>query len=377
VLDTQQRDIHIIGTVRTTSTKQGMNRVARRFKRRLRTLTTCEVKRPGWVIELVENRASNPYLVTSRESRMSRNDAAGKLLPPLVWPLWEPPRYRPAPGVTLTPAMLQLPYAAEAAEAWPILRGIVDDPEIEVREDLDLLAGIPDADDTAWFSWWRPWHYADLEADALLAEVERIYELTGGRVTFQWEGPLQTVAIAEAPRRLQPVIADKVMRRACAFIARTPKGSRWIAHLCRGNKLDTPIVGLKDAGPLVEAGNAFNANFPHKDHFLDGITYPFGDRFNLPTSRKFYLPTKDVDLTLGVRPMAGLVRAGVGPWDKSLDLHRKAHYTVEEVADCGLWIVTSPCGWSRQSEGATTETMDLHMSVATGTNSRTPSPTPR
>lgn len=377
MLDTE-RDIHVIGTVRAASTKQGMNVVSRRFKRRIRTLTTCEVHRPNWVIEMIEARAGNPHLTTSRASRMSRNDSKGRVLPPLVWPVWEPPRYRPAPGVQLTPAMLELPYAAEVAEAWPVFCDIAGNPRIGVREDLTLQQGVPDPDNVAWFSWWRPWHYYDAEADAALAEIERIYALTEGRVTFQWEGPLQTVAIAEAPRRLQPIIADKLMKRACAFIARTPKGSRWFAHLCTGNKNDTPIVSPKDAGPLVEGGNAFNANFPHETHTLDGITYPFGDRRNpVPTSREYFGPAKDIDLAAGVRPMAGLVRAGLGPWRESLDLHRGAFDTVEEVADCGLWVVTSPCGWSRQSEAATTETMDLHMSIATGVSSRTPSPAPR
>jgi hypothetical protein len=374
------RDIHVIGTVRAENTRQGMNRLARRFKRRIRTLPTCEIPFPNWVIETLEARENNPYFTVSRKSRMSRNDKAGKQLPRLWWPVWEPGRYRAAPGVTLTPAMLQLPYADEAAKAWKVFSEITSDPSIDVRDDLTLQQSIPDPDNMAWFSSWRPWSAYDLEAKAMLAEIERIYELTGGNVTFHWEGPLQTIAIAEAPRWLQARIADKVMSRACAFIAQAPKGSRWIIHFCCGNKHDTPVVSLSDAGPLVHGANAASEHFP-KDQILDGFTFPFGDRLNpVPTSRKFYLPTQDLELPTGVRPMAGLVRAGVGPWDESLARHRTAFDTVEEVADCGLWVVTSPCGWSRQSEEATTETMDLHESIATGRDcraTRRPSPSPR
>jgi len=343
------RRIHLVGTTYTGSPDAVIAQSIKRFGDHLESVPE-ETSRPNWVIEMIEARATNPYLRTVRHSRFSE--------PRALRPILDPPRYMVRRGHTLTAADLDLPYAAEAAISAPIIA--------ELAPRLRPQYGIPGPLNVAAFSWLRPLAYYDLEAKAAQEQVEAIHKLTGSRALYQLEIPLETVAVAKAPRSQQVRVARAMARRACDFIAGTPSGSEWVIHLCVGNKNDEPLVNLSDTSPLVHLANALLEYWP-ADQILHGVHFPLGSSRNpVPTGLAYYTPLGDLALPRDVHLLAGFVRADVRTaescWDQWVDQHRQARDHIEAAADRGELGMSTPCGWRRQP-GAAHSTTQLLLAM--------------
>lgn len=328
------RRVHVVGTVDGTS-EQAMRLLADELGSDMVTMPDGEGQRPSgkrgrpnWVIEMVEERAGRPEYRQWRRSRMSEPRPLRLLL--------DPPRCVPARGHKVTATSLRLPYAADAAETWPLMQELLPDGR-------SPQYGIPDPRNVAGFFWANPVRHYDAEVEAAQTEVSKIRKLTGDRAVFQWEGPLQLVGVAKMPRRLQPRTADHMARMACEFIGGCQPDTVWFLHPCWGNKEDTPSANPPDVGPLVELVNAMIAYWP-KDQILDGIHLPFGNRLRpVPASLRYYWPLADLDVHASVHLSAGLVRT-----ELSADHHRRALVSVIRASGRGIVGVSTPCGWSRQ-----------------------------
>jgi hypothetical protein len=157
---------------------------------------------------------------------------------------------------------------------------------------LRLQVGISGPLDVAAFSWVRPLEHYDAEFYAVLREIRTIFSLTRGSVVYQLELPLDTVAVARAPRLLRHKAAENMARRACELIGQAPKDSSWIIHLCYGNKNDEPLASPPDVRPLVELGNALYAHWP-QERVFEALHLPFGDKFQpAPPEMDFYVTEK-------------------------------------------------------------------------------------
>lgn len=343
---------HIVGSVSPDNIVASMNLIVDQLGD---TITTLPFEcRRHWVIEFIEQRARDPRYRILRRSRMSEDRD--------LRPLLDPPRAIPRHGVKVTADSLPLPYAAEVAHALPIMRTIPD-----LRTEVRPQAGIADPMNVGAFFWVNPARHYDAEAGAALREINLIHGLTFGNAVYQWEGPLQTVAVAKAPRRLQGLVAEKMARRACEFIAQAPKDSTWILHFCYGNKNDSPLVSPPDAGPLVELANAMWTYWP-KNQILDAIHLPFGDRHHpTPYSRHFYLPMGELIAPETVHVSAGFVRAMVASsnphWEPQLEQHRWAWDAFTRMANRGNVGCSTGCGLGRQP-GAVVATVKLLAAVA-------------
>ncbi|HZE02622.1 MAG TPA: hypothetical protein VE155_12740 [Pseudonocardiaceae bacterium] len=308
------------------------------------------------MIEIAEARAGNPNLITVRRSRMSE--------PIPLRPLLHPPRYIPRPGTKITGDMLELPYAAEAAASYPILKRMIEKYSLR---DIPPQYGIPDPLNLAGFSWLNPLRHYDADADAALREVNSIWEITDGHVLYQLEIPCQTYAVAKAPRRYQSAVARHLAQRIAQFIERTPVGSAWTVHLCVGNKNDEPLIDLENTEPLVTLVNELAYYWPTTQE-LTSMSLPFGSRIRpVPLTADYYAALSDLHLPPGIQLTAGLVRGDIAPhapnWGDWVDHHLRARDRIERVADRGLWKISTPCGWSRAP--ATLEaTMQLLVTLA-------------
>jgi hypothetical protein len=342
---------HIVGSVNADDVAAAIDLIADELGD---TITTMPFeRRHHWVIEFIEQRAQDPRYRILRRSRMSEDRD--------LRPLLDPPRAVPRRGVKVTADILALPYAAEAAYALPHLRS-----HLGLRPEVRPQSGIADPMNVAAFFWLNPTHHYDAEAAAAQREIRDIRALAPDTV-FQWEGPLQTVAVAKAPRRLQAVVAARFARRACEFIAQSPEGTEWILHLCYGNKNDSPLVSPRDAGPAVELANAMWTYWPH-GQILNAIHLPLGDRHHpTPYSRNFYYPTGELIAPATVHVSAGFVRAMVLPdhphWDAQLEQHRWAWDAFTRMANRDNVGVSTSCGWERQP-GFAAATAKLLSTVA-------------
>lgn len=341
------RRIHLVGTTVAGTPRRALEFAVSRLGEYLLTVPE-ETDRPNWVIELVEARAHHPDLLTLRRSRMSE--------PISLRPLLHPPRYVTRPGHRITAETLGLPYAASAAVAAPILTEVAAEHGLS---HLRLQVGIPGPLDVAAFSWLRPLHYYPIEADAALREIQTIYALTGGHAVYQLEIPLETVAVAKAPRRHRPRVARLMARRLAEFVTQMPSGVEVIVHPCVGNKNDSPLVDLKDAGPLVELSNAIYEQWP-EGRILSGLHLPFGSQARpAPYTRSYYAPLADLVVPETVHVSAGLVRP-----EADLERHRWALDAAEQMANRGPLGVSTPCGWGRHPELAEITT-ELLVALAT------------
>lgn len=330
------RRTHVVGTVDGTC-EQAMRLLVDELADTLATMPDGEGQRPSgrpgrpnWVIEMLEERADRPEFRQWRRSRMSEPRPLRLLL--------DPPRCVPARGHKLTPASLHLPYAKDAAESYVIFRSLSRLPATTRPQ-----YGIPDPRNVAGFFWANPLRHYDTEVAAAQDEISAIMRITDGRAVFQWEGPLQLVAVAKMPRRLQGVVAGNMARAACEFIAGCAPGCTWVLHPCWGNKHDTPSANPPDVGPLVELVNAMIAYWPTDQH-LDAIHLPFGNRLHpVPVSVRYYWPLSDLDVPAAVHLSAGLVRP-----EMSVTHTCKALLVASKMADRGDLGVSTPCGWSRQ-----------------------------
>lgn len=322
-----------------------MDLLAKRLGNRMGAFPHGEPNRPNWSIEIVEDRANNPDLITVHRSRMS-------LSIPLR-PFLHPPRYIPRLGTKITGDLLALPYAAEAIATLPIYAQMVE--KYHLLADIPPQYGIPDPLNLAAFSWLNPLRYYDAEVDAALREINWIWGITGGHVLYQLEIPLQTCAVAWAPRSLRPRVAESLVRRIAKFIARTPHGSAWTVHLCVGNKNDEPLVDLDRVDPLVALLNELGAHWPYSSQVLVSASLPFGSRRRpVPLDSDYYNALSDISLPRGVQLTAGVVRGDMSPasphWGKWVQRHHAAMDRIEDTADRGPWKVSTPCGWSRSPE---------------------------
>jgi hypothetical protein len=324
------RRIHLVGTTVLGTPRVALEFAVSRLGEHLLTVPE-ETGRPNWVIELIEARGALPNIMTLRRSRMSQ--------PIPLRPLLHPPRYIARPGHRITPESLELPYAASAAVAAPLLAEIAAAHQLP---HLRLQVGIPFPLDVAAFSWLRPLHYYPTEVDAALAEIRAIHALTDGHALYQLEIPLETVAVAKTPRRQQARVARSMAKRLGEFVARMPQGSEVVVHLCVGNKNDLPLVDLADVGPLVELSDALWEQWP-AERVFSGLHLPFGSRLRpAPYTLDYYAALADLVVPESVHVSAGVVRPEVG-----LDQHRWALDSAEKKANRGKLGVSTPCGWGR------------------------------
>jgi hypothetical protein len=340
------RRIHLVGTTLAGTPRAALEFAVTRLGEYLLAVPE-ETGRPNWVIEFIEARADLPNVVTLRRSRMSQ--------PIPLRPLLHPPRYIARPGHRITPESLKLPYAASAAVAVPLLAEIAAARQLP---HLRLQVGVPAPLDVAAFSWLRPLHYYPIEAAAALAEIRAIHDLADGHALYQLEIPLETVAVAKAPRRQQARVAQSMARRLSEFVAQMPQGAEVMVHLCVGNKNDLPLVDLADVGPLIELSNALWAHWPTGQVF-SGLHLPFGSRVRpAPYTQFYYAALADLAVPESVHVSAGLVRPEAG-----LEQHRWALDVAEQVANRGKLGVSTPCGWGRHP-GLVRITTDLLVALA-------------
>lgn len=309
----------------------------------LASLPHGEWRWPNWAADIVDARVASGNFRVVRRSRFSE--------PRGLRPVLDPPRL--VPRGKLTPDVLALPYFADAATSYPIMKSL---PKLVTGTRPQY--GIPGPLDMAAFTWLRPLHHYGAEVDAAIEQVDMIRELTNGEAIYQLEIPLETVAVARAPRRLRAAVASSMAQRIREFIGSCPQNSEWIIHLCYGNKHNLPLVSPTDTSPLVELANAISDCWPLGRRLLM-VHFPLGDIHNpAPYAVDFHAPLGWLTLPQEVRVAAGLVRAGA-----SLDRHLWSLHTAERMVGRGPLVVSTSCGWSRQPE-MVTETIDLLTKLA-------------
>lgn len=341
------RRIHLVGTTVPGTPRTTLEFAVSRLGRHLLTVPE-ETDRPNWVIEMVEARADHPDLLTLRRSRMSQ--------PIPLRPLLHPPRYAARPGRRITAEALGLPYASSAVVAGPLLDQIATDHGVP---HLRLQVGIPGPLDVAAFSWARPLHYYPVEVDAALREIRVIHGITNGHAIYQLEIPLETVAVAKAPRRHRARVARSMAKRLTEFVAQMPEGAEVMIHLCVGNKNDLPLVVLEDVAPLVELSNSIYAQWPG-GRVLSGLHLPCGSQVDpAPYRLGYYAALADLFVPETVHVSMGFVRP-----EADLEHHRWALDNAEQMANRGPLGISTPCGWGRHPSLAEITT-ELLVALAT------------
>lgn len=328
----------MVGTVPAGNAAQAMALMASTVGPYLVTMPDGETTRPNWVIELVERRWNRPELRALRRSRLSD--------PRPLRPVLDAPRYTPRKGHTVTGETLGLPYLLDATRSWPaFLNTLIDHGLDGVR----LQVGIPGPLDVAAFSWANPMGHYGIEASTAATQIHHIHHVTGGRVVFQLEIPLETVAVIRTPGPWRTKVATRLARRLAGFVSACPERSEWIVHLCRGNKHDQPLVSPQDVRGEVELANALHCEWPTGAYPLTAVHFPFGDRSRpAPHSMRYYAPLKDLVIPDRVHTSAGVVRP-----EADLTQHLAAINCVE-AASGRPWGISTPCGLGRREDTVAT-----------------------
>jgi hypothetical protein len=284
----------------------------------LKTLPDGETTddRANWVVPIIHEREHRPELKTRKAFTY---EGTQRLRP------WH------AAVITGQPSTesMCLHYARHALDALPIFDELATSGQ-------RLQIGIPAPFDLCVMSGMYS-HY-EMERAAAVAEIAKICELVGNRVTFQLELCLETVITARLPKTLQHQAAVRFGRMVRNFILQCPVNSQWILHLCVGDPHGQPIATLKDIKPLVTLTNELVAHWPHHRE-LDAIHFPFASGTHAASNdASYYWPLKFMWLPEIVTPIAGIVTE-----------HSSVENSSRILKILGpRWGVSTPCGLGRR-----------------------------
>jgi hypothetical protein len=271
-------------------------------------------ERANWVVPIIHERERQPELKVLKSFTY---EGAQRLRP------WHAAVII---GASSTESMC-LHYARYALDALPIFDELATSGQ-------RLQIGIPAPFDLCVMSGMN----YEMECAAALAEIAKICELAGNRITFQLELCLETVITARLPKALQHKAAIRFGRMVRNFILACPVDSQWILHLCVGDPHGQPIAKLKDARPLVTLTNELVAHWP-RNRVLDAIHFPFASgTYAASNDANYYWPLKSMWLPETVTPIAGIVtmRGSIEDSTRILKILGPR------------WGVSTPCGLGRR-----------------------------
>lgn len=250
-------------------------------------------------------------------------------------------RPRDGSGQSLTPDVLELPWATYARASLPLVVGHAMDREMPW---VKYQAGIPSPLNMAAFTW-GPWamKYYHAEVAAAVREVQRITTLALGKVVFQIECPVETCLVHWAPAAKREQVADWCARLLCEFVARCPVGSEFIIHECAGAPRGFPVVRLRDTDVVTTLANAITRHWP-EGRVLDAVHMPFGDVATpAPVDEGYYQALGGLTVPEGTDVIAGLANTR-----DDYDRQRAALWQAEVAAGRSLGVA-QPCGAGRDT----------------------------
>ncbi|MFI1919672.1 hypothetical protein [Nocardia sp. NPDC020380] len=260
----------------------------------LRTLPSGETRRyDRYILPIIEDLVAQGLLVEAADPCWSLTAARSV--------------HRVAPGVRLRGDEMNLGYADEAADAYPIFQKLRAERDLPA---LSLQAGM--ATDftltTVALACAARRRHRKAFAAAMEREILAIRQLAGDDVVIQLEAPAELVIAAKT----QPLhrIVDTVLRFGRgigALAAAAPEGTRFGVHLCLGGMNNKARATLRDTRPQLALANSVARHWP------DGRTLQYvhgplaaGD---LPpsTDPAFYAPLANLRLGAGTQFYAGFV----------------------------------------------------------------------
>lgn len=332
------RSAHLVGSIPFATPDEAMTVSLDRLGPYLRTLPDGETgERRNWIVHIIESLRDHPDLELRREGDWSGYERTVT--------------FGVRRGRRLDGRTLDLGHVAAFADSYPRFLQL---RQQRGRPDLAFQVGIPGDLDMALFvlgSTGPLLHRLPFTV-ATLREIHAIHARAGDDVVFQLEVPAELVAVARAPRPLQPLAAAYLARGIAALARRSPTHARFGVHLCVGDLNHEALARMRDVRPLVLLANAVVRRWPQRRR-LEYVHAPFaaGDH-PPPLDPDFYAPLVDLALPADVRFVAGMVHEQ-RTVEEQVDVLDRIERLVGRTVD-----VATACGLGRREPGPAMATME-------------------
>ncbi|MEV5652650.1 hypothetical protein AB0L57_30750 [Nocardia sp. NPDC052254] len=324
------RAVHFVGSFPAEDTETAMRAMLAVHGCRLRTLPTGETRRYElYVVPILDDLVAQGQL---------------ELVRPGQWEsLTDRAIYRVPRGVEFRGADIDLGYAAEAEEAWPVferLRAEHGDPA------LALQLGMPTDLSLAVVALGVKGALAHRKAfrDATIRDITAIRDLAGDDVVIQLEATAELVLTAlGGPLRRVVERAFRLGASIADLAAATPPGTRIGVHLCLGSLRNKAATG-PDTRAIVELSNSLVRHWP-ADRPLEYVHAPFAAGDKPPRTRPaHYRRLSGLALPPHTRFHAGLVHDA-----PTIEQQRATLDQIETALGREVDGVAAACGLGRHS----------------------------
>ncbi len=324
------RAVHFVGSFPAENTEIAMRAMLDVRRDRLRTLPTGETRRSElYVVPILDD------LVTQGKLEVVR---------PGQWEsLTDRTTYRVPRGVEFRGEDIDLGYAAEAEEAWPIFERLRAEYG---RPDLALQLGMPTDLSLAIVALGPKGALSHRKAfrDATVRDITAIRALAGDDVVIQLEATAELILTTVGGPLGRAV--DRVFRLGASIAdlaAATPPGTRIGVHLCLGSLRNKAATGPR-ARSVVELANSLVRQWP-ADRPLEYVHAPFGAGDQPPrTGAAHYRWLSGLMLPPHTRFHAGLVHDA-----PTLEQQRATVSEIETALGRQVDGIACACGLGRRS----------------------------
>jgi hypothetical protein len=331
------RDVHFIGSIQAPDTSTAMDMILRGAEGlQLNTIPDGETgNRQWWVGRVIYGQYRNPNLELLRDGKLSSYD--------------DVPVFGVRQGQQLTPDSLGLDFTSQIPESNRIRQEKLNEYG---RQDIPLQVGIINPVDSALFSMGiEGAKYIETFAKATQKEIRNTWELLGPNGVMQIESPAALRAAMGTSDIPKGFTVEEAMRWVGRLAGDSPKGSRFIVHLCLGDMNGETLTGhpLTDGTTVVRAAKALMRYWPTSRPAPEQVHFPVaGGRDEPLLDTKIYAGLRGLRNALPpeTRIAAGIAHEGdMHDPEGSFARQREALRLVEHAV--GPVSVAAACGIAR------------------------------
>ncbi|GAA3561045.1 hypothetical protein GCM10022222_51030 [Amycolatopsis ultiminotia] len=250
------------------------------------------------------------------------------------------PQYRVAPRRRLTPEDMTLRRASHTAVVMAARRTLAT-----ARELPPAQVSIPGALDLTYLCFGTPLRtLANLGVvrEAVLNDVNEIFQRWGHEVVFQLETPATLTLLNRVPAPLRRPVATLLAEQITRLIRDSPLHAQWILHLCHGDLGHRPLVTPASLTPAVRIIRALHEQLKHAGETMPRVHIPMCTGTNAPsTTTAYYHSLRRIPADVDV--IAGLAD----------EEHRAESFRALELAENALGrpvaAVAAACGHGRRT----------------------------